>query len=185
MGLIEHQRATIEAEIKAARREQQAAEAQRAVYLWSKNNPALALEANYQILQSFLAKAGIQVTEESLELASRACKAQLAERITEREAPELTAAEKREAENTRLRSLSVAELRAEVQAGIKRKLATPEYGNYGAEFVPTFTAEEFVRMSPSQVKDLLHYPGTRQERPGVRVGINKLLRDAGRKSTGF
>jgi hypothetical protein len=179
MGLIENQRATIEAEIKAARREQQAAEAQRCLYLWSKKNPTWSCEANFQILQNYLGAAGIQVTSDSLDLALRATRNSLAEKTPVPVVPELTAAEKREAENNRLRSLSVAELRAEVQANMRRQLATPEYGGHGSIFTPSFTAEEFKRMSPSQVRDLLKYPGSNQERPGgVRAGIDKLLRDA-------
>jgi hypothetical protein len=178
MGLIENQRATIEAEIKAARREQQAAEAQRCLYLWSKKNPTWSCEANFQILQNYLGAAGIQVTEDSLDLALRATRNSLAEKVPTPVAPELTAAEKREAENNRLRGLSVAELRAEVQEDIKRKLASPEFGGWGSTYVPNFTAQEFLRMSPSQVKALIFYEGSRQERPGVRAGLDKLLRDA-------
>jgi hypothetical protein len=185
MSLIEDQRATIEAEIRAARREQAAAEAQRSIYEWSKNNPNLGLEANHQILRSYLEKAGIQITVESLDLAARAVRHQLAERTPEAPEVTLTAAEKIQAENERLRSLSVAELRAEVLVEKKRKLATPEYGGYGSIFVPSFTAQEFLKMSPSQVKDLLHFPGTRHERPAVRAGIDKLLREANLRRTGF
>jgi hypothetical protein len=178
MGLIENQRATIEAEIKAARREQQAAEAQRCLYLWSKKNQKWSCEANFKILQNYLGAAGIQVTEDSLDLALRATRNSLAEKVPTPVAPELTAAEKREQENNRIRSLSVPELRAEVQANIKRQLAKPEWGGHGSVFVPKFSAEEFKKMSPSQVKEILQYPGSRQERPGVRAGIDKLLRDA-------
>jgi hypothetical protein len=178
MGLIENQRDTIAAEIKAARREQQAAEAQRCLYLWSKKNPNWACEANLQILSGYLSQAGILVTEDSLDLALRATRNNLAERVPTPVAPEPTAAEKREAENNRLRSMSVAALRAEVQANIKKQLATPEYGGYGSTYIPSFTAEEFKRMSPSQVQKILRYPGSTQERPGVRAGIDKLLRDA-------
>jgi hypothetical protein len=178
MGLIENQRATIEAEIRAARREQAAAEAQRCLYLWSKKNPTWSCEANFQILGDYLSRAGIQITEDSLDLALRACRNTLAERVFERVLPELTVQEKIKAENDRLRGLSVAELRAEVQGKIKRQLASPEYGGHGSVFVPKFSAEEFKKMSPSSVKEILQYPGSRQERPGVRAGIDKLLRDA-------
>jgi hypothetical protein len=185
MGLIENQRATIEAEIKAARREQQAAEAQRCLYLWSKKNPTWSCEANFQILSDYLSRAGIQITEDSLDLALRATRNNLAEKVPTPVAPELSAAEKREAENKHLRSLSVPELRAEVQENIKRQLATPAYGGHGSTYTPPFTAQQFLRMSPSQVKDLLHFPGTRSERPGVRAGIDKLLREQGFKKRAF
>jgi hypothetical protein len=178
MGLIENQRATIEAEIKAARREQQAAEAQRCVYLWSKQNPNWACEANFQILQNYLGAAGIQVTEDSLDLALRATRNSLAEKVPTPVVPELTAVEKVHAENARLKSMSPAELRTEVQENTRRRLASPEFGGYGSTYVPTFTASEFARMSTSQVQALLFYPGTRHERPGVRAGLDKLLRDA-------
>src|SRR6202171_3029589 len=129
MGLIENQRATIEAEIKAARREQRAAEraaeAQHSIFKWAKKNPSWSCEANFQILQGYLANAGILVTEDSLDLAFQACRAagQLAERVPTPVAPELTAQEKLTANNERLRGMSVAELRKEVQEDIKRKLA--------------------------------------------------------------
>jgi hypothetical protein len=179
MGLIEDQRATMNAEIRAARREQAAAEAQRCLYLWSKKNPRWSCDANFQILQNYLGAAGIQVTEDSLDLALRATRNSLAEKVPTPVAPELSAAEKREQENTRLRSLSVAELRAEVQASMRRQLATPEYGGHGSTYVPTFTASEFKQMTPSQVTALLRYPGSNQERPGVRAGIDAmLLKDA-------
>jgi hypothetical protein len=178
MGLIEDQKATMNAEIRAARREQAAAEAQRCLYLWSKKNPTWSCEANFQILQNYLNAAGIRVDEESLDLALRATRNNLAERAPVLVAPELTAAEKREAENNRLRSMSREELRAEVQANIKKQLATPEYGGHGSTFTPSFTAEEFKRMSPTRVKEILQYPGSNQARPGVQAGINKLLQDA-------
>jgi hypothetical protein len=181
--LIESQRQHIEAEIKQARNRQrqaaQSVEAERSKYEWAKQNPTWALEANFEIMENFLANAGILVSEDSLDLALRATRNSLAEKVPTPVAPELSAAEKREAENNRLRSLSVAELRAEVQANMRRQLATPEYGGHGSIFTPSFTAEEFKRMSPSQVRDLLKYPGSNQERPGgVRAGIDKLLRDA-------
>jgi hypothetical protein len=181
MALIEDLRNQMDAEIRAAqesaRREERAAEAQRAKYLWSKQNPSWACEANLQIISEYLNRAGIEVSSDSLDLALRACRNNLAFR--ELEAPELTAAEKREAENNRLRGLSVAELRAEVQANIKRQLATPEYGGYGrTDYVPPFTAAEFKRFSPTRVKEIMHYPDSNQERPGVRVAIDKLLREA-------
>jgi hypothetical protein len=178
MGLIEDQRATMNAEIRAARREQAAAEAQRCLYLWSKKNPTWSCDANFQILQNYLGAAGIQVTEDSLDLALRATRNNLAEKVPTAVAPGLTAQEKIKAENARLQSLSREELRAEVQANMKRQLASPEYGGHGSVFVPKFSAEEFKKMSPSQVKEILQYPGSRQERPGVRVAIDKLLRDA-------
>jgi hypothetical protein len=179
MGLIEDQRATMNAEIRAARREQAAAEAQRCLYLWSKKNPTWSCEANFQILQNYLGAAGIQVTEDSLDLALRATRNSLAEKVPTPVAPELTAQEKIKAENARLQSLSREELRAEVQANMKRQLASPEYGGHGSVFVPKFSAEEFKQMSPSQVKEILQYPGSRQERPGVRAGIDAmLLKDA-------
>jgi hypothetical protein len=178
MGLIENQRATMHAEIRAVRREQAAAEAQRCLYLWSKKNPTWSCEAKFQILQNYLGAAGIQVTEDSLDLALRATRNNLAEKVPTPVAPELTAAEKREAENNRLLGLSVAELRAQVQRETKERLASPEYGGHGSTYVPPFTAEEFKRMSPSQVRDLLKYPGSNQQRPGVREGIDRLLRDA-------
>jgi hypothetical protein len=181
MGLIEDQRQQIETEIKQARNRQrlaeQSVEAERSKYKWAKSNPSWACEANFQIMENYLANAGILVSEDSLDLALRACRRTLAERPVE--VPELTAAEKREAENTRLRSLSVAELRAEVQANIKKQLATPEYGGYGStSYVPPFTAAEFKRFSPTRVKEIMHYPDSNQERPGVRAGIDKLLREA-------
>jgi hypothetical protein len=181
MGIIEDQRQHIEAEIKQARHRQrlaaQAVEAERSKYEWAKQNPGLALDAKFFILENYLANAGIQISVDSLDLASRACKSQLAVRPPE--APELTAAEKREAENSRLRSLSVPDLRAEVQANIRRQLATPEYGGYGSTYVPPFTAAEFKRFSPTRVKEILHYPDSNQERPGVRAGIDAmLLKDA-------
>jgi hypothetical protein len=148
------------------------------LYLWSRQNPTWSCEANLQILSGYLNQAGILITQDSLDLALRATRNSLAERVPVPEVPELTAAEKREAENSRLRSLSVAELRAEVQANIKKQLATPEFGGFGSVYTPPFTAAEFLRMSPSKVKDLLHYPGSNQERPGVRAGIDKLLREA-------
>jgi hypothetical protein len=180
MALIEDLRNQMDAEIRAAqksaRREERAAEAQRTKYLWSKQNPSWACEANLQIISEYLNRAGIEVSSDSLDLALRACRNNLAFRALE--APELTAEEKVRAENDRLRGLSVAELRAEVQANVKRQLAKPEWGGHGSVFVPKFSAEEFKKMSPSQVKEILQYPGSRQERPGVRAGIDKLLRDA-------
>jgi hypothetical protein len=181
--LIEDLRNQMDAEIRAAqqsaRRAEQAAEAERSKYLWSKKHPTFAMEANFNIMETYLANAGILVSEDSLDLALRAVRNNLAERVLTPVVPELTAAEKREAENSRLRSLSVPELRAEVQANIKKQLATPEYGGWGSTFTPTFTASEFKRMSPAQVKNLLHYPGTNSERPGVRAGIDAmLLKDA-------
>jgi hypothetical protein len=182
MSLIEDQQREIKAQIdqarQSARRAEQAAESQRAIYKWSKDNPSWACEANLQIMQSYLANAGIQISEDSLDLAKGACRHQLAERVPTPVLPELTAEEKVRAENARLQSLSREELREEIRSGIKRKLASPEYGGYGSTYVPNFTATEFLKMSTSQVKALLHYPGSNQERPGVRAGIDKLLRDA-------
>jgi hypothetical protein len=177
MGIIEDQQREIKAQVdqarQSARRAEQAAESQRAIYKWSKANPSWSCEANIHLLVEYLANAGILVNEDSLDLARSACKNQLAERVLK--APELTAEEKVWAENDRLKAMSPAELRAEVQAGIKKKLASPEYGSWGATYVPTFTAQEFLRMSPSQVKGLLHFPGSRSERPGVRSAIDAML----------
>jgi hypothetical protein len=182
MGLIEDQRQHIEAEVKqarqSARRAEREAEAERSKYFWGKNNPAWNCLANLHLLEGYLANAGIEISNDSLDLAFRACRNTLAERVLTPVVPELTAAEKREAENNRLRSLSVSDLRAEVQANIKRKLATPEYGGYGSTYVPPFTASEFARMSPSKVRTILYYEGSNQERPGVRAGIDLLLRNA-------
>jgi hypothetical protein len=180
--LIEDLRNQMDAEIRtarqSARRAEQAAEAERSKYLWSKKNPTFAMEANFNIMETYLANAGILVSEDSLNLALRAVRNNLAERVLTPVVPELTAEEKRETENNRLRSMSREELRAEVQANMRRQLATPEYGGHGSTFTPSFTAEEFKRMSPSQVKALIFYEGSRQERPGVRAGLDKLLRDA-------
>src|ERR1700730_355135 len=120
MGLLEDQRQHVESEIKQARHRQrlaeQAAEAERSVFKWAKQNPSWACEANFQILRGYLANAGILVGTDSLDLAFQACRAagQLAERVPERVLPELTAQEKIKAENDRLRSMSREELRAEV-----------------------------------------------------------------------
>jgi hypothetical protein len=182
--LIESQRQHIEAEIKqarqSARRAEWEAEAERSKYLWAKKHPSWGIDANLYLMQEYLSQAGIQISEDSLDLAFGALRGtgSLAERPVIQEAPELTAAEKREAENNRLRGLSVAQLRAEVQANAKKQLASAEYGGYGSTYVPNFTAQEFLRMSPSQVKALIFYEGSRQERPGVRLGLDKLLRDA-------
>lgn len=179
-SLIDQQRATIAAEIQtarqSARRAAQSVEAERSKYLWSKKNPTFALDANLFILENYLNAAGILVSEDSLDLAFRACRNQLAERAPE--APEPTAQERQLAENARLQSLSPDDLRAEIRAGINRKLATPEYGGHGAVYVPDFSAQEFLKFSPTRVKEIMHYPGSNQERPGVRAGIDKLLRDA-------
>jgi hypothetical protein len=181
MALIEDLRNQMDAEIRAAqksaRREERAAEAERSKYLWSKKNPSFALQANFQVMERYLAEAGIQVSEDSLDLALRSCLKNLAERPVE--APEPTAEEKVRAENARLKSLSREELRAEIQTGIKKKLASPNYGGFGSIFVPTFSAEEFLHFSPTRVKEIMHYPDSNQERPGVRAGIDAmLLKDA-------
>jgi hypothetical protein len=161
---------------QSARRAEREALAERTKWLWGKDNPSFAIEANFQVMGRYLAQAGIQISDDAYDLAFRACRNQLAERVLE--VPEPTAEEKVRAENDRLRGLSVAELRAEVQGDIKRKLASPEFGGWGSTYVPNFTAQEFLRMSPSQVKALIFYEGRRQERPGVRAGLDKLLRDA-------
>jgi hypothetical protein len=180
MGLIEDQRLAVETEIKqarqSARRAEQAAESQRAIYEWSKANPSLSCEANIHLLVGYLSEAGILVSKDSLDLAKNACLRNLGVRAPE--APELTPEQKIQAENQRLKTLSPQELREEIRSGIKRKLASPEYGGYGSVYTPPFTVAEFLKMSASQVKELLHYPGSNQERPSVRAGIDKLLRDA-------
>jgi len=186
MGIIESQRQHIEAEIKQARHRQrlaeQAAEAERSKYKWAKSNPSWACEANFQIMENYLGTAGILVSEDSLDLALRALRNNLAERVLTPVVPELTAEERRIAENDRLKSLTPEELRAEIKANTARKLAHPNFGGYGSVFVPPFTAKEFLQMSPSKVRDLLQYPGSNQERPGVRAAIDKLLQDAATKS---
>jgi hypothetical protein len=182
--LIEDLRNRMHTEIRSARqsarRAEQAAEAERSKYLWAKKHPSWGIDANLYLMQEYLSQAGIQISEDSLDLAFGALRGtgSLAERPVIQEAPEPTPQERRLAENERLKGLSVAELRAEVQAGIKKKLASPEYGGHGSTYVPNFSAQEFLRMSPRQVKALIFYEGSRQERPGVRAGIDKLLRDA-------
>jgi hypothetical protein len=184
MALIEDLRNQMHAEIRtaqqSARRAEGEAEAERSKYLWAKKHPSWGIDANLYLMQEYLSQAGIQISEDSLDLAFGALRGtgSLAERPVIQEAPELTAAEKREAENNRLRSLSVPELRAEVQANIKKQLATPEYGGHGAVYVAPFTAAEFKQFSPRRVKEIMHYPDSNQERPGVRAGIDKLLREA-------
>jgi hypothetical protein len=188
MSIIEDQQRAVAEEIKKARnqrmRAEQEKEAEKSKYLWAKANPSLALDANFFILENYLANAGIQISVDSLDLASRACKSQLAERLPEVVVPELTPEEKVRAENARLKSLSREELRAEIQTGIKKKLATPEYGGHGrTDYVPQFTAAEFKRFSPSKVRAILYYEGSNQERPGVRAAIDQmLLQDAATKS---
>ena len=178
MGIIEDQKQEIREELNRQRRAVREAEAQRNLYLWSKQNPTWACEANLQILSGYLNQAGIQVTEEALDLALRATRNNLAEKVPTPVVPDLTAEEKRTAENERLKSLSREALRAEIKAGIAAKLATPEYGGYGSTYVPPFTAAEFKQFSPTRVKEIMHYPDSNQERPGVRAGIDKLLREA-------
>jgi hypothetical protein len=162
---------------KSARKAESAAEAERATYLWAKANPTFALEANFQVMKNFLAEAGIQISADTdaYDLAFRACRNQLAERV--QEVPEPTADEIRIARNEKLRNMSKEELHQEVRQEIKRKLATPEYGGYGQTYVPNFTASEFKRMAPSQAFAVLRYPNG-QKRPGVEEAINKLLQDA-------
>jgi hypothetical protein len=162
---------------QSARRAERGALAERTKWIWSKQNPSFAIEANFQVMEKYLAEARIQISDDAYDLAFRACRHQLAERVLE--VPEPTAEEIRIARNEKLKSMSKEELKAELREEIKRKLATPEYGGYGSTYVPTFSAGEFLRMSTSQVKALMHYPGTNQERPGVRAGIDAmLLKDA-------
>jgi hypothetical protein len=151
---------------QSARRAEREALAERTKWLWGKENPSFAIEANFQVMGRY----------DGYDLAFRACRNQLAERVLE--APEPTADEKLTAHNERLKAMSVDELRRELKADIKRKLATPEYGSYGQSYVPNFSAKEFKQFPPTRVKEILQYPGSTQERPGVRAGIDKLLRDA-------
>jgi hypothetical protein len=191
MALIEDLRNQMHAEIRtaqqSARRAEREAEAERSKYLWAKKHPSWGIDANLYLMQEYLSQAGIQISEDSLDLAFGALRGtgSLAERPVIQEAPELTPEQKIQAENQRLKSLSPQELREELRSGIKRKLATPEFGGFGSVYTPPFTAAEFLKMSPSQVKDLLHYPGSNQERFGRREGIDRLLREAGKTRPGF
>jgi hypothetical protein len=155
--------------------------------LWAKKHPSWGIDANLYLMQEYLSQAGIQISEDALDLAFGALRGtgSLAERPVIQEAPELTSEQKIQAENQRLKSLSPQELREELRSGIKRKLATPEFGGLNSVYTPPFTATEFLKMSPSQVKDLLHYPGSNQERLGRREGIDRLLREAGKTRPGF
>src|ERR1700686_5429451 len=105
MGIIEDQRNQMHAEIRAAqqsaRRAEREAESQRAIYKWSKNNTSWSCEANRQLMCEYLAQAGIQVSADSLDLALRALRNNLAERPVIQEAPELTPEQKIQAENQR------------------------------------------------------------------------------------
>ena len=154
----------------AARKSQNAAEEERAIYLWSKAHPTYALQANYEVLRNYLNAAGIQISADTdaLDLAFRACRHQLAERAPD--VPEPTADEVRATQNEKLKSMSKEELREQLRQDVRRRFEVPTW-------TPEFSASEFKRMSPSQVFAILRYPNG-QKREGAEEAINKLLQDA-------
>src|ERR1700730_18669339 len=99
--LIEDLRNEMHAEIRtarqSARRAEQAAEAERSKYLWAKKHPSWGIDANLYLMQEYLSQAGIQISEDSLDLAFSALRGtgSLAERPAIQEAPEPTPQERR------------------------------------------------------------------------------------------
>ena len=153
---------------QSARRAEREALAERTKWIWSKQNPSFAIEANFQVMERYLAKAGIQISDDAFDLAFRACRNQLAERVIE--VPEPTAEEIRIAENEKLKAMSKEELRAKLRDDIHRRFEVPAW-------TPDFTAKQFKQMSPSQVFAILRYPNG-QKREGAAEAIDKLLQDA-------
>jgi hypothetical protein len=153
---------------QSARRAEREALAERTKWIWSKQNPSFALEANFEVMEKYLAEAGIQISDDVYDLAFHACRNQLAERVLE--VPEPTTEEIRIARNEKLKSMSKEELREQLRQDVRRRFEVPTW-------TPDFTAKQFKQMSPSQAFAILRYPNG-QQREGAAAAIDKLLQDA-------